>query len=249
MTRVLLNTKEEEILESLLYLQMRRTTILGKDYSNETIPVSELVQRLEQSCADDSTHSATLNIITRKLAAEKEGGAWLEFEPHVGVRFTEKGLSYAKGLLRKHRLAERFLVEILDIPIEEAHDEACHLEHKISDRVADQIELKLGSDQAPLCPHGFPIPSKNGEIPRTQFTVLSELEAPRKVIVRGSINEDSQFLRELRELGLIPGTALTLNQSPRLSENLSVSLSTAETVKELILPRTITSVLLVELAE
>lgn len=249
MTRILLNAKDQEILESLLYLQMKRTSVLGKDYSNETIPVSELVQRLEQSCADDSTHSATLNIITRKLATEKEGGAWLEFEPHVGVRFTEKGLSYAKGLLRKHRLAERLLVELLDIPIEEAHAEACHLEHEISDRVADQIELKLGADQAPLCPHGFPIPSKNGEIPRTQFTVLSELEAPRKVILRGSINESSQFLRELRELGLTPGTALTLKQSPQLSENLSVTLSIDDTAKEIILPRTITSVLLVEVAE
>ena len=87
-----LNKKDEEILESLLFLQMKRTTMLGEEYSNEVIPVSELVQRLEQSCADDSTHSAILNIIARKLATDKEGGPWLVFTPHKGVYFTEKGL-------------------------------------------------------------------------------------------------------------------------------------------------------------
>ncbi|MFX0113778.1 MAG: metal-dependent transcriptional regulator [Candidatus Hodarchaeota archaeon] len=241
-----LNAKDEEILESLLFIQMKHTIMLGEDYSNDTIPVSELVRRLEQSCADDSTHSAILNIIARKLATDKEGGPWLVFTPHKGVYFTEKGLNHARGLLRKHRLAERLLVEILGFPIEEAHDEACRLEHAISDRVADRIEMKISDDNPLYCPHGVPIPSKNGELPKMPFKVLSDLEAPRAVILRGSINEASSFLKDLHELGLTPGTELHLTRSNIESGNVSVALHRDDKVKEVVLPREIASSLLVE---
>ncbi|MFQ5979270.1 MAG: metal-dependent transcriptional regulator [Candidatus Heimdallarchaeota archaeon] len=247
MTQSFLTTRDEEILESLLYLQMKRTTTLGREYSNEIIPVAELVQRLEQSCADPSTHSATLNIITRKLASDKEAeDPWIEFKPHVGVCFTDKGLFYAKGILRKHRLAERLLVELLDFPIEEAHDEACRLEHAISNQVADQIEMKIG-DEGPLyCPHGVPIPSKDGNLPRTQFKVLSDLEAPRIVVLRGSMNEESSFLKDLRELGLLAGTKLQLTRSNLESGNINLTLQVDNRVKEIVLPQAIASSLLVE---
>jgi DtxR family Mn-dependent transcriptional regulator len=244
-----LTTKDEEILESLLFLQMKRTTMLGKEHSNEIIPVSELVRRLEQSCADDSTHSAILNLIVRKLATDKEGGPWLEFTPHKGVRFTEKGLGYAKGVLRKHRLAERLLVELLGFPIEDAHDEACRLEHAISDRVADQIEMKIRDDNPLYCPHGVPIPSKNGDLPKMSFKVLSDLEAPRAVVLRGSTNETPSFLKDLRELSLTPGTELHLIRNNVESGNVSVVLHSDGKVKEIVLPREIAASLLVEPVE
>lgn len=250
MIQPFLTTRDEEILESLLYLQMKRTTTLGREYSNEIVPVAELVQRLEHSCADPSTHSATLNIITRKLASDKEPeNPWIEFKPHVGLRFTDKGLSYAKGLLRKHRLAERLLVELLDFPIEEAHDEACRLEHAISNQVANQIEMKIG-DEGPLyCPHGVPIPSKDGNLPRTQFKILSDLEAPRVVILRGSMNEESSFLKDLRDLGLTPGTELHLTKNNMESGNVSLELQADDQVKQIVLPRAIAGSVLVEFVE
>ncbi len=240
------SAKEEEILEAILYLQLGKSSVAGIKYSNNFIPVAELVSRLEKSCVEVTTHTATLNTITRKLSQKKEGGPWLEYEPHVGVRFTEIGLEFTKTLLRNHRLAERLLVELLGLFIEEAHSEACLLEHAISERVADKIEKKLGSDKAPFCPHGFPIPSKEEEIPETYNKVLSNIKSSTEVILRGLVNESSQFLIEIRSYGLELGVELKILENVKPHGPICVHL---QNEGRLILPREIASSLLVEIID
>ena len=238
---------DEEILESLLYLQLKQATAEGSDYSNEFIPVSELIERLKQSCAESFTHSAVLNIISRKLAAEKSGEEpWVEFQAYKGVRFTPRGLSLATSMLRKHRLAERLLVEILGFPIEEAHLEACRMEHSISDQVANRIEDKLGSDSSAACPHGLPIPTREGEIPTLQHRILSALEAPAEFILRGTMDESNEVFTEIHDLGLTLGITLQLKSNNPDSGYLTITLQTDSEEKDLVLPRSLASSLLIE---
>ncbi len=241
-----LSFTDEEILEALLHLQLQNTAITNSEYSNEFIAVSDLINRLMQSCSDTTAHSSVLNAINRKLASEKGGGPWLEFQPYKGVCFTEKGLVRAKTQVRKHRLAERLLVEILGFPIEEAHREACRLEHSLSDKVVDRIEEKLIKDSPTACPHGLPIPTKSGHIPKLKYKILTKLQAPMNLILRGTLEDSDEFMSQVHQMGFTFGMKLHLKANQPNSDFLIFSIIQENTQKEVIIPKKVGSLLLVE---
>src|SRR3954447_15853686 len=101
------------------------------------------------------------------------------YEPRGGVRLTRGGEQLALHVLRRHRLVELFLVQVLGMDWSEVHPEAEELEHAISDKVLERIDAFLGHPQ--VDPHGDPIPSAKGKVSHRSLTSLAECELHRPV--------------------------------------------------------------------
>jgi len=109
------------------------------------VPLSQLTAYFDFSPV--SVHEMVL-----KLDAE----GWVAYHPYRGVTLTESGEEVALALLRRHRLWERFLTDMLELPWDAAHEIAGGLEHVATEQVTERLAAFLGSPQA--CPHGGPIP-------------------------------------------------------------------------------------------
>jgi DtxR family Mn-dependent transcriptional regulator len=127
-----------------------------------------------------------------------------------GIVLTETGRERALKIIRKHRLAERFLVDVLGLPWDDVHDDACKFEHILSDRVADALEMFLKNPE--YCPHGHPIPNKQGVIRKEDYIRLSELRSDDSGEVVKVAENSQELLRYLSALGLIPGTKFHIEQ-------------------------------------
>ena len=98
---------------------------------------------------------------TTMVKALAESGL-AEYEPYTGVRLTKAGEKLAGLVLRRHRLVELFLVQVMGMSWAEVHDEAEQLEHVVSERLIERIDEMLGRPTHD--PHGDPIPSADGAI-------------------------------------------------------------------------------------
>ncbi|MGK2955081.1 MAG: metal-dependent transcriptional regulator [Solirubrobacterales bacterium] len=127
----------------------------------------------------------------------------VERVPYHGVRLTADGTRVALGVLRRHRLLELFLAEVLDVPWERVHDEAEVLEHALSEDLTELISVKLG-DPA-FDPHGDPIPDRDLSVPETETASMAEL-APgdRARFVRVS-DSNPEMLAYLSDCGIAVG--------------------------------------------
>lgn len=120
-----------------------------------------------------------------------------------GVVLTEEGELAAKKVIRKHRLSERLLTDILGFRWDEVHEEACRLEHDVSHEMEEKIAEKLGNPKT--CPHGYPIPDSQGLVEKDDTVQLSELTANEKGVIISVFEEDPEMLQYLGNLGLYPG--------------------------------------------
>ncbi|MCP4685658.1 MAG: metal-dependent transcriptional regulator [bacterium] len=156
--------------------------------------------------------SASVSGMLRKL----DQARMVNLRRYRGVRLTERGRRTALEVIRRHRLIELFLVEILRMPWENVHGEAERLEHAVSDEVLARIDKLLGSPQRD--PHGSPIPSPSGEIALLDRVRLDQT-APG---VRGTIcevsDDDPEMLRHLSKLGLIPGARIDVREIQQIDE-------------------------------
>ena len=91
-----------------------------------------------------------------------------------GIALTDQGATEARRLVRRMRLAERLLSDILKLPLPLIYDEACKLEHALSDVVEDRLVEVLGDPDT--CPHGFPIPSAEGRVACPLTETMDDLE-------------------------------------------------------------------------
>jgi DtxR family Mn-dependent transcriptional regulator len=133
------------------------------------------------------------------------------------VTLTPTGSALAEAVLRRHRLTERFLVEMLGMQWHEVHEEACRLEHRISGAVEARVLAALGHPTT--CPHGNPIP---GCVPNARTYLsdqgavrLPQVEPGREVsilCVSEVVEDEEALIAYLHERGLTPGTRLTLGR-------------------------------------
>jgi DtxR family Mn-dependent transcriptional regulator len=135
------------------------------------------------------------------------GQGLVDYLPRQGAALTDRGRATAMGVLRKHRLLELFLVEVMGLDWAEVHLEAEALEHALSDRLVDRIDGMLGHPERD--PHGSPIPTGQGELPRLRTRSLSECEPGVYRFIRVG-RETPGFLRWLKDAGLLPGTLIRL---------------------------------------
>lgn len=124
-------------------------------------------------------------------------------EPYKGVKLTESGRRIALTVLRRHRLAERLLTDLLDVDWSRVHDLACRLEHAIPDDLTKPIAKAVGHPH--VCPHGSPIPTPCGGIVETPSIPLSTLNPGSGGVVAKIIEEQQELLEYLMELNLVPG--------------------------------------------
>jgi DtxR family Mn-dependent transcriptional regulator len=130
----------------------------------------------------------------------------VEYEPYAGVALTPAGEKLAALVVRRHRLIELFLVQVLGFGWDEVHDEAEQLEHVVSDRLIERIDEMLGHPAAD--PHGDPIPTAEGA-PRPQegqSLMTCPLDTP--VTVTRIIDQDKVFLRFIENHDLKPGQSI-----------------------------------------
>lgn len=123
-----------------------------------------------------------------------------------GIELTAAGRVEAAGLVRRHRLSERFLVEYLDMPWDQVHDEACKFEHVLSPEVEARLAEQLGN---PLtCPHGHAIPDEHGLLTEDVTRPLAEAQAGDQMTIAYISDEQPDLLRYLGTLGLLPETVV-----------------------------------------
>ena len=133
---------------------------------------------------------------------------WIVYTPKTGARLTPEGLSEALRVIRRHRLVELFLTQVLGLDWSEVHAEAEALEHAISPRLEQAIADHLGE---PLeDPHGHPIPSRTGEMRSRVLKRLNEFRAGDRVVIREAQDDNPARLRHWQDLGLIPGAAILI---------------------------------------
>ena len=183
----------------------------------EPAKTKELAERL-------GVAPASVTEMIQKLAAE----GFLEYEPYKGARLTARGMVDAQKIVRKHRLLERFLHDVLKLKPERVHDEACRLEHALSDDVANALCRAL--DQPDTCPDdNNPIPPCNLDVEdcgQCTKARLEESKNPRLVTqlsnLRVGDEADIAFVRggkgvceRLLSVGITPGTHIrVVNAAP-----------------------------------
>jgi DtxR family Mn-dependent transcriptional regulator len=130
-----------------------------------------------------------------------------------GSRLTEDGLENAIRTIRRHRIIELFLVNVLGFTWDRVHEEAERLEHAVSDELVNRMAQKLGEPVAD--PHGAPIPSASGEIHEPAWASLATLGVNRPATLRRVQDENAEMLRYLAELSLTPGARIeVIRESP-----------------------------------
>lgn len=139
-------------------------------------------------------------------------------EPYSGVRLTEAGRRLAAHVLRRHRLVELFLVEVMGLDWSEVHQEAERLEHVISERLLERMDEMLGRPE--VDPHGDPIPSPEGGVATPSGPSWDLAGAPlgRRARVARVLDQESQFLQLAQELGLVPGAEVVVERRPEGSD-------------------------------
>ena len=129
-----------------------------------------------------------------------------EYEPYSGVRLTAAGAKLAGLVLRRHRLVELFLVQVMGMSWAEVHDEAEQLEHVVSERLIERIDEMLGHPTHD--PHGDPIPNPDGAIASRDLDTLLTCPIGQPLRVTRIADQDPAFLRFIEHNGLKPGQAI-----------------------------------------
>lgn len=169
-----------------------------------------------------------LGTVTNTVANLKKEG-FLIHRPYSGINLTEKGRNVALEILRRHRLLERLLADVLKIPWSATHDISCKLEHIINKDVAEAIERTLKYPKT--CPHGNPVPDKDGKIVKDTYEPLMKLPVKSRAKIMKIVNENEGLLNYLAALGLLPGVEIEVEEKdPR--GNIIVKVSEARCALE-----------------
>jgi DtxR family Mn-dependent transcriptional regulator len=139
---------------------------------------------------------------------------------YQGVLLTEEGKHAALGVIRRHRLLETFLVQVLGYPWDRIHEEACRLEHVISQEFETRMAVMMHNPQ--YTPHGDPIPSEDMILPAQDTRPLSTLRKDEVAIVQRVLDDDSALLRYLDEIGVVPDAQVTVQAYSELDDNLTL---------------------------
>jgi DtxR family Mn-dependent transcriptional regulator len=144
----------------------------------------------------------------------------VRYEPYMGARLTTAGERLAALVLRRHRLIEQFLVQVLGMNWSEVHEEAERLEHAVSERLIDRMDEMLG--RPAVDPHGDPIPGPEGELPRHTYPDLLTAPVGQGLIVTRVTAQDAEFLRFIEQRQLKPGQRVAIEDRDLTSDSVTV---------------------------
>ena len=166
------------------------------------LPQDERLVPMGQVAAAVGVTPGTATTMVKALA---ESGL-AEYEPYSGVRLTPAGETLAGLVLRRHRLVELFLVQVMGMSWAEVHDEAEQLEHVVSERLIERIDEMLGHPTHD--PHGDPIPSADGAITPRDLDSLLTCPVGQPMTVTRVADQDPAFLRFIEHNSLKPGQSV-----------------------------------------
>jgi DtxR family Mn-dependent transcriptional regulator len=166
-----------------------------------------------------------------EMVGRLERDGFIERGGDRSLAFTERGREHAESVVRRHRLVERFLTDVLGIPWDEVHEEAERMEHAMSPRLEQSMRAAIGD--ATTCPHGHPIVAGA----REPGVPLADVAQGAKVRILRFENEAEDLLKYLKESGIYPGLEGTLADPGEDEvtvdadgERIAITRSVAETV-------------------
>lgn len=165
--------------------------------------------------------AVTPGTVTTMLKALADSGL-VDYEAYAGAALTPAGRQLAAHVVRRHRLVELFLVEILGLDWSEVHVEAERLEHAVSERVIERIDEMLGRPE--VDPHGDPIPTAKGELAAAHLPGLDSLELGSRARVARVADREPEFLKLAERLGLRPGARLRVAARDATADSLELDL-------------------------
>jgi DtxR family transcriptional regulator, Mn-dependent transcriptional regulator len=149
-----------------------------------------------------------------------------DHSPYKGVELSESGRNIALEVIRHHRLLEQYLAETLGLPIDAVHAEADRLEHVISEELEGRIDAQLGYPTHD--PHGDPIPDAGLHMETKRLRSLDALEPGEEATVRRVPDSDSELLRYLAGLRLVPGGRVTMRRTEPFDGPVTVAVDGVE---------------------
>jgi DtxR family Mn-dependent transcriptional regulator len=215
----------------------------------EVSPVSEeyleTIYKLEEqtgfartSDLVDQLKVAPGSITNTVESLEKQG--LITHEPYRGVKLTDLGRGIALSVIRRHRLFERLLTDVLHLDWSRAHEAACRLEHGATKEVTERIEETLGHPDS--CPHGNPIPTESGEISEEKSQLLDRLEEGERGVVAKIVEERRDILEYLSHLKIMPGATVEVEEKAQPDGPITVNVAG----KSRVLSRALASVIRVQ---
>lgn len=161
------------------------------------VSTSELADRMEK----------TAPAVVRMASRLDEAGL-IEHERYQGIRLTQRGEREALASIRRHRIVESFLVKVMGLGWHEVHKESDKLAGAVSEKLLELMEKMAGYPTR--CPHGEPIPTREGTMPKLDDIPLADLEPEQKLVISRVNTHDPEKLIYLQDIRLIPGQAIDL---------------------------------------
>lgn len=202
---------------------------------------------------DGDEQPATADLVAERLRVDgPRARAWLDAlcrggqarRVGDGVRLTPEGRRAARTIIRRHRLAERLLADVVGLDWAKVHREARRWEQVISAEVEEQLVERLGDPGT--CPHGNPIPGSANAVAQADAIPLSE--APEGVVrvvrIAEELEEDDAALRLLEDAGFLPGRYAEV-----LSAGGGADVKVAGTVADAVVPARVAALTYVEMAD
>ena len=178
----------------------------------EPVPTSRLAARLAVS-PPSVTH------MLGRLAAER----LVVHAPRAGARLSARGQREALAIIRRHRILETFLVNVLGLDWAEVHEDAEVLEHHISERVLEAIDRLVGHPGED--PHGHPIPDRSGRMRQRALTPLAALHTGDRAVVREIRDADGPRMARWKSAGLVPGAEVRVREVKALEDVYELSVA------------------------
>jgi DtxR family Mn-dependent transcriptional regulator len=193
-------------------------TLYTQDKSTEaSVTTSQIAEKLNVT-----------NAATSEMAKKLSNAGLVNYQRYKGVELTTKGKKVALNVLRRHRLWELFLMEVLNLTWDEVHDEAELLEHQTSERLIDKIDEFLNFPT--FDPHGSPIPQKNGELPKMPelVSLTNAIEGSTYCVARVS-DRNSELIKYFSKIGLILNKKIKIVEFLTFDNSVVIELDGAET--------------------
>ena len=175
----------------------------------------EAIHKLEKKSGQAKTGelaenlNVTFGTITNTIQSLVKKG-FVVRKPYQGAKLTEKGRRIALQVIRKHRLSECFMIDVLKMDWSNVYTSAVRFAHYLPDEVIKSLEKTLGHPRT--CPHGNPIPTKCGGIFEEESEPLTELKLNESGIIVKITEEKIRTLQHLTKMGLTPGTLVKIEK-------------------------------------
>jgi DtxR family Mn-dependent transcriptional regulator len=192
-------------------------TIFKLQLEEEQVSTTNIAKALNIS-------GASVTGMLKRLAAMK----LVNYQSYQGVKLTDDGSKIALEILRHHRLLELYLKESLGFSLAKVHDEACRLEHYVSEEFVQKIDHLLGYPE--FSPLGNPIPSKEGQLPKRELIPMNEIKPPAKVMITQLNDEDSDMLDYFEEMNLLPNIIIEIKEKAPFNGPITVLIDKDEKI-------------------